>query len=164
MGCLGYASQDDCKGLFTGLFWAVMMVGTYYLLQTYFDVDLKSLFLEIPFSEYLSLQIIMVIYWVLPTAIIEEWFWRNYIWGVLYNDRFLEKLWIALTWASMYSMSLLYHSGWIPCIAFCVISGVVGYLLAPFIRYTWSYSAMIYLRMGLNLGMASCWYLSHEIF
>ena len=66
-------------------------------------------------------------------AIIEEWFWRNYMWGFLYNDRILEKLFLALVWGTMYAAILLNNRGWLAAIVFEVLLFIVGYVLAPIV-------------------------------
>ena len=79
------------------------MVGIYYLCCTYFTMSIKSIFQNIPLFENEWLMMLIIIYWVVFTAIMEEWYWRNFVWGVMYNDRTLEKVYLAATWGLMYS-------------------------------------------------------------
>ena len=104
------------------------------------------------------LNILLGIYWVLLVPYIEEWFWREWIWHNLYIDRIWEKIWVALTWGTMYAALLLAGGGASGAIACAVILAIIGYLLAPLIRYEYSYNASFLIHVGANGGIAICWY------
>ena len=153
MRCYGYGSQDDCTAGFLGLFIAAILVGFYWLCCRKFFFDIKGILITIHLPDNVWLLALVLAYWVVIVAIIEEWFWRNYMWGFLYNDRFLEKLFIALVWGTMYAAVLLNNRGWLAAIVLEIILTIVGYILAPVIRWKWSFSATAYIRMGMNLGL-----------
>ena len=108
-------------------------------------MNVKSLLITVPDFENEFIMIAVLVYWIVFTSIIEEWFWRNFMWGVLYNDRAFEKFWIAASWGLMYCAVVFFNTSIQPALIIGVLLLITGYILAPFVRYEWSYSGMIYL-------------------
>ena len=43
-----------------------------------------------------------------------------------------------------------------------VVLGVLGYILYPLVKHEWGYNSALLLHMGLNGGVAICWYLASQ--
>ena len=146
--------------MIVGACWALVCVGVYWLCCTQLGIDLKGVFTTIKDPGETILTILVIVYWVLIVPYIEEWFWREWMWENLYIDRIVEKIWVALTWGSMYAVFLFMASGASAGIACGVALAIFGYVLAPIIRYEWGYNSEFLIHMGCNGGAAICWYLA----
>ena len=158
----GY-NGDDLRGLLIGCLWAGIMVAIYWLCCTQLGVDLKSVLTAIKDPGDPILLVLILIYWILLVPYIEEWFWREWMWENLYIDRYLDKIWIAITWGSLYAVALGMGAGGPPAGIACLISlAILGYLFAPLIRYEWGHNSSFLIHIGLNGGAAICWYLAGQ--
>ena len=75
MGCTGHGNQDDCYGILYGFIWCSLIIGAYWLCCSILGVSIKPILLQIPDYENEWIMMILIVYWIVFTAIIEEWFW-----------------------------------------------------------------------------------------
>lgn len=107
------------------------------------------------------LMVIFAVYWIFIAAYIEEWFWRSYYWHVLYYNRLFDRLWISFTWGLMYVVAIFLSQDPMTALVAFIVLGVIGYIFT-IIRWEWSYNAMFIVHMGINGGIAVCWYLAGQ--